>query len=395
MDTQGCGGTLVGDRHVITAAHCTEGKSSSSIKILIGDTNIAMANDTTRFIKTLSEIRQHPNYNSQTTENDIAILVLSSPVDLRAYPNIKPACLPNAGSISQFVGQSAVVSGWGTVGSGLSLNSHLFEVNVEVYGKTNCGVHTSSMTSDMLCAGLLAGGKDSCQGDSGGPLIAKDSYNNGAATLIGVVSWGFGCASVDAPGVYSDVTHFQSNGWLSSNLINLNTCSPPQSSTWTIPTGPSLTSAPTNPPVTTPPPTTAPVTTPPPTTPPVTTPTPTTAPVTTSPSATPPVTTPPPTTAPVTTPPTTTPPVTTTPLTNLPVTTPTKCTSQNGITKLTLLRKINRVGNQKACYQLCLDDASCDYWSFFYHRQLGKRQCRLFAITYKPWNNWTSGPRTC
>ena len=346
----------MGDRHVITAAHCTEGKSSSSIKILIGDTNIAMANDTTRFIKTLSEIRQHPNYNSQTTENDIAVLVLSSPVDLRAYPNIKPACLPNAGSISQFVGQSAVVSGWGTVGSGLSLNSHLFEVNVEVYGKTNCGVHTSSMTSDMLCAGLLAGGKDSCQGDSGGPLIAKDSYNNGAATLIGVVSWGFGCASVNAPGVYSDVTHFRSNGWLSSNLINLNTCSPPQSSTWTIPTGPAPTSAPTNPPVTTPPPTTPPVSTTPRTNPSITTPTPTNPFVTT---------------------------------------TPTECISNNGITNLTLLREIKRVGNQKACYQLCLDDANCDYWSFFYHGQLLRRQCRLFAITYIPLNNWTSGPRTC
>ena len=61
------------------------------------------------------------------------------------------------------------------------------------------------MTEDMLCAGVRAGGRDSCQGDSGGPLVTSSDLNNGAATLAGVVSWGFGCAEEDSLGIYAEV----------------------------------------------------------------------------------------------------------------------------------------------------------------------------------------------
>ena len=69
----------------------------------------------------------------------------------------------------------------------------------------DCGRVSRYMTSDMICAGVKAGGRDSCQGDSGGPLVTTDQNNNQAATLIGVVSWGFGCAEADSLGVYSEV----------------------------------------------------------------------------------------------------------------------------------------------------------------------------------------------
>jgi len=145
------------------------------------------------------------------------------------YPNIKPACLPFCTRYTDpfFVGNTAIVSGWGTIGSGQNSVSNLNEVEVEVFSKSNCGDHTTLMTPDMFCVGAMEGGKDSCQGDSGGPLVSQDSDNNGFYSLIGVVSWGIGCADQNKPGVYADVLSFMQDGWLQSQMADLETCSPP------------------------------------------------------------------------------------------------------------------------------------------------------------------------
>lgn len=81
------------------------------------------------------------------------------------------------------------------------------QVPVNIMTMESCGnVSHWSLPDNMLCAGVLEGGSDSCQGDSGGPLIAADTvHNNGAATLVGVVSWGRGCALPQYPGLYAKV----------------------------------------------------------------------------------------------------------------------------------------------------------------------------------------------
>ena len=232
-----CGGTLIGDKYVITAAHCTEGLPTEALTVVVGDTTLDIPDDSVSFVAKIIRSTHHPDIDFETLKNDIAVLELAEAVNLTAYPHIKPACLPYQSQVSDFINKTAVVTGWGALRYGRTYPTHLQKVNVDVLGRTNCGSYSAeledSITEDMFCAGYLEGGKDSCSGDSGGPLVTKDPNNNEALTLIGVVSWGVGCAIKNYPGVYTDVPYFMQNGWLSQQLPNLQTCPPPPSTTET------------------------------------------------------------------------------------------------------------------------------------------------------------------
>merc|ERR1712218_453937 len=198
-----CGGTLISSTHVLTAAHCTQ-SDASSIRVILGEHNIADS-DFNRV--DVAEIINHPNYNPQTTDNDYAILRLANPV---TFTNeVSPACLP-ADLSNTFAGVLATVTGWGTLSSGGSQPTVLQEVDVTVTTNTECNNAYGSITANMVCA--ADSGKDSCQGDSGGPMIAPE---NGRQALIGVVSWGRGCAFEGFPGVYARVT--EKMDWILAN----------------------------------------------------------------------------------------------------------------------------------------------------------------------------------
>ena len=228
MGSQGCGGALVGDKYAVTAAHCTDGVDPQDMTVVVGNTDLGSFNDALSFSIAVKTIIQHENYDPSTTQNDISILELDEEVDLFSFPNIKPVCLPVQNKI--YADQDAVVSGWGTVEAGGSATSVLNEVGVKIFADEDCADMTGSTTEDMICAGVKEGGKDACQGDSGGPLITKDDDNNGAATLAGVVSWGIGCGLEDLPGIYAEVAHF--SDWLAEKMKDLNTCPPPEKSSW-------------------------------------------------------------------------------------------------------------------------------------------------------------------
>jgi len=190
-----CGGTLISSQHVLTAAHCTAGSSASSIAVLVGEHRI----DDNSFTRvSLSAITDHPSYNSNTLDNDYSILTLSSPVAFSQA--VSPACLPSAAA--DFTGSTAVVSGWGTTSSGGNQPTALRDVQVTVQSQEQCNsAYNGGITNNMICA--ADSGKDSCQGDSGGPLVVQE---NGRYALAGVVSWGYGCALDQYPGVYAKVT---------------------------------------------------------------------------------------------------------------------------------------------------------------------------------------------
>merc|ERR1711902_356426 len=109
---------------------------------------------------------------------------------------VSPACLPS--DVSQdFAGQEATVSGWGTLSSGGNQPTVLNEVDVTVTSNADCdSAYDGGITSNMICA--ADPGKDSCQGDSGGPMVVEET--SGRFSLVGVVSWGYGCAMAQYPG---------------------------------------------------------------------------------------------------------------------------------------------------------------------------------------------------
>ncbi|XP_054454414.1 LOW QUALITY PROTEIN: uncharacterized protein LOC129091022 [Anoplopoma fimbria] len=210
-----CGGSLINREWVMSAAHCFFSTSTSGWQISLGRQNL-QGNNPNEVSRTVARIILHPNYDSDTSNNDIALLKLSSPVKFTDY--IRPVCLAASDSVFNN-GTDSWVTGWGAVEEGVSLPfpETLQEVEVPVLGnrQCNCLNGVGTVTDNMICAGVLAGGKDSCQGDSGGPMV---NQQGSVWVQSGIVSFGFGCARPNLPGVYSRVSSYQS--WINSHICS-------------------------------------------------------------------------------------------------------------------------------------------------------------------------------
>jgi len=224
-NAQFCGGSLVSATHVVTAAHCVPGLAPSGVEILAG---VGSLNESTTRIA-VSGITSHPSYNAATTENDIAVITLQTPVTLdgtlrRAIALPPPA--PAGGTTWPVTGEPVWVSGWGALASGGSYPTQLQGVTVGVLADPSssaCGSYPDPaggtfQPATMLCAGAVSPNRDSCQGDSGGPAAIDRS---GTWTLAGVVSWGYGCADPSYPGIYSRVTTYRE--WVLAQTSGIST----------------------------------------------------------------------------------------------------------------------------------------------------------------------------
>lgn len=207
-----CGATLVSDQWVLTAAHCIEDATGNTISP--GNITVragSLQKDSGGVVAGVSRVIKHHAYESATTDNDIALLRLSSPLPLSS--TIRPIAPLSASQEQQLAATTtlATVTGWGTTGPGGSVSAVLMQAQVPLISSSDCAnqsaYSSSQLSSNMICAGYPQGGKDSCQGDSGGPLVV--SNGQGGHVLAGIVSWGEGCAAPDYPGVYTRVANYQ------------------------------------------------------------------------------------------------------------------------------------------------------------------------------------------
>ncbi|XP_022529986.2 trypsin-3 [Astyanax mexicanus] len=196
-----CGGSLITSQWVVSAAHCYK----SSIQVRLGEHNIDVNEGTEQFISS-SKVIRHPSYSSSTLNNDIMLIKLQSAASINSY--VRTVSLPSSCASA---GTYCLVSGWGnTLSSGTSYPSTLRCLDIPILSTSSCqSSYPGQITSNMFCAGFLEGGKDSCQGDSGGPVVCNNQ-------LQGIVSWGYGCAQRNKPGVYTKVCNY--NSWITSTI---------------------------------------------------------------------------------------------------------------------------------------------------------------------------------
>ncbi|KAK0061849.1 transmembrane protease serine 9 [Biomphalaria pfeifferi] len=217
VDSNFCGGSIIDNLHIVTAAHCVRDRSTREVisptRVIIRTGSSYLSNMRAYYVKSVTiDVRHVPGIN----DYDVAVLTLIEPL---VFNNCTaPICLPYSGDDSKYASY-CIAAGWGLTSTyDTSLSRNLMKVVLPIVDNSLCiQSYSSQYINDLkICAGdFYYGGVDSCQGDSGGPLMC---YENGRFVLHGIVSFGATCAQPRYPGVYTKVANSQILEFIKNNL---------------------------------------------------------------------------------------------------------------------------------------------------------------------------------
>ncbi|XP_068932069.1 serine protease 55 [Petaurus breviceps papuanus] len=194
-----CGGSILDNLWILTASHCFKDDSTSYLEMRI---SLEGFNQKIVEKKNVSKLILHPNFDQLFMDNDIALMLLSSPIEFSMQKI--PICLKR----NVYNVKECWVSGWGFTKPMKQMDFPLQKVKLELIDLEECYKMTYMLTDNMICAWDPEGKKDSCQGDSGGPLFCNQRNNEKIWYQVGIVSWGEGCGRKEKPGVYTAISSY-------------------------------------------------------------------------------------------------------------------------------------------------------------------------------------------